>query len=91
MGLKHEEMSHVCLRSGWSEARQMGGQLDFSRQPSPKRTRSSLWESSLGCHPLAQQTDDRQMFSRGKSSFHSNCELELGIALETLQGHIDLI
>ena len=35
----------------------------FSRQPSPKRTRSSLWESSLGCHPLAQQTDDRQMFS----------------------------
>ena len=27
----------------------------------------------------------------GKSSFHSNCELELGIALETLQGQIDLI
>ena len=27
----------------------------------------------------------------GKSSFHSNCDLELGIALETLQGQIDLI
>ena len=27
----------------------------------------------------------------GKSSFHLNCELELGIALETLQGQIDLI
>ena len=27
-GLKHEETSHVCLRSGWSEARPMGGQLE---------------------------------------------------------------
>ena len=27
----------------------------------------------------------------GKSSFHSNCELELGIPLQTLQGQIDLI
>ena len=29
--------------------------------------------------------------SPGKSSFHSNCELELGIALQSLQGKIDLI
>ena len=28
MGLKHEETSHVCLCSGWSEARLMGSQLE---------------------------------------------------------------
>ena len=36
MGLKHEETSHVCLRSGWSEARQMGGQLEDPIQSSGK-------------------------------------------------------